>query len=177
MHPPFIFTWLHFHHTNSWLCVQSIKKISIHCKKGRRKNPPGVLQHLPGDISPFSVLPLSSLINLSPFQRHLPPPHSPPSASSCRVRDDLSIYPGRKGEKLHQTSLITCAHMHSHTLTTLITALSFFNVCKPIFISVPCIMALRCYHQRQASLTKWERQIDCSIRREGPLSGDLMASH
>lgn len=80
----------------------------------------------------------------------------------------------QEGEKLHLTSLITCTHMH--ILTPFIKAFSFFNVCKPNFISVPCIMAQRWY-QRQASLSKWERQIDCSIRSEGPLSGNLIGSH
>lgn len=88
-----------------------------------------------------------------------------------------SIHPGKTGKKLHLTSLITCTHTHMHTLAPLITTFSSFNVCKPSFISVPCIMAQRWYHQRQASLTKWEQQIDCSIRREGPLSGNLIGSH
>lgn len=56
-------------------------------------------------------------------------------------------------------------------------AFCFFNVRKPSFIFVPCIMAQRWYHQRGASLTKWERQIDCSIWRQGLLSGDLIGSH
>lgn len=73
-------------------------------------------------------------------------------------------------------------HMHTHTRKCLpshhlIQLFCFFNVCKPSLISVPCIMAQRWYHQRKASLTKWERQIDCSIRREGPLSGNLIGSH
>lgn len=123
----------------------------------------------------------------SSFRRHLPPPPSPASVNSRRVRNGAGIHLGGGRErKLPLTALIAFAHTRGGEKSSrplpppsmpLNAAFCFFNVHKPSFIFVPCIMAQRWYHQRGASLTKWERQIDCSIRRQGLLSGDLMGSH
>ena len=81
------------------------------------------------------------------------------------------------GENASNLAYHERAHTRMLPLTPLNTAFCFFIVCKPGFISLPCIMVQRWYHQRRASLTKWEQQIGCSIRREEPLSGNLIGSH
>lgn len=73
------------------------------------------------------------------------------------------------------------AHTHASAqmlpLVLPTTAFCSFNVCKLGVISPLCIMVQRWNHQRKASLTKWEQQIVCSIRREQCLSDNLIGSH
>lgn len=132
------------------------------------------------NISSFCYLSLPPvhLLSLSDIYLHLFS-----AFSHLRNGPAASIHAGG-GRRCIQPRL---SRAHTHTfahasaqmlpLTLPTTAYHSFNVCKPNFISPPCIMAQRWNHQGKASLSKWERQIVCSIRREQSLSDNLIGSH
>lgn len=129
------------------------------------------------NISSFYYLSLLPVYLLSLWDIYL---HLFSAFSHLRNGPAASIHAGGGRQCIHPR--LSRAHTHTHVsaqmlhLTLPTAAFHSFNVCKPDFISPPCIMARRWNHQRKASLTKWERQIVCSIRRERSLS-DLIGSH
>lgn len=116
-------------------------------------------------------LPLTVYPSFFFSERNLPPPHAPTLASSFSVRNDPDLQRRRIC-----IWLIASTRENVWSLIALIEALSLMCA-NPAFFFCCIYNSWWWYHQRQTSLTKWEQQIDCSIRSEGPLSGNLIGSH